>query len=105
MTGGHGAHLGFGCDGRPLFWIGTGKPALGGCHVAFAAPDWVAADVFYKAALTAGGRDNGGLDDISDAELAAVPSPMPMARMTTGCSRRSRRGIFSARPRIPLRLS
>lgn len=73
MTGGHGAHLGFGCDGRPLFWIGTGKPALGGCHVAFAAPDWVAADVFYKAALTAGGRDNGGLDDISDAELAAVP--------------------------------
>lgn len=59
MTGGHGAHLGFGRDGNPFFWIGTGKPAVGGCHVAFAAPDRVTVDAFHAAALAAGGRDNG----------------------------------------------
>ena len=60
MTGGHGAHLGFGRDDNPFFWIGTGKPAVGGCHVAFAAPDRATVDVFHAAALAAGGRDNGG---------------------------------------------
>jgi catechol 2,3-dioxygenase-like lactoylglutathione lyase family enzyme len=42
MTGGHGAHLGYGHEGNPFFWIGSaGSPA------------------FHKAALAAGGRDNG----------------------------------------------
>ncbi len=59
MTGGHGAHLGLGRDGNPFFWIGTGKPAVGGCHVAFAAPDRATVDAFHAAALAAGGRDNG----------------------------------------------
>jgi catechol 2,3-dioxygenase-like lactoylglutathione lyase family enzyme len=59
MTGGHGAHLGLGRDGTPFFWIGTGKPADGGCHVAFAAPDRATVDAFHAAALAAGGRDNG----------------------------------------------
>jgi catechol 2,3-dioxygenase-like lactoylglutathione lyase family enzyme len=31
-----------------------------GTHVAFAAPDRAAVDRFHAAALTAGGRDNGG---------------------------------------------
>ena len=63
MTGGHGAHLGYGRDGRPFFWIGSGgAPSPGvrrGVHVAFAAPDRAAVDAFHRAALAAGGRDNG----------------------------------------------
>ena len=59
MTGGHGAHLGYGRDNSPFFWIGTGGPAHGGCHVALAAPDHATVDAFHKAALAAGGRDNG----------------------------------------------
>lgn len=59
MTGGHGAWLGFGKDGKPFFWIGTGKPAVSSVHVAFAAPDHATVDAFHQAALAAGGRDNG----------------------------------------------
>lgn len=60
MTGGHGAHLGYGRDGKPDFWIGSGRPASGGAHLAFAAPDRAAVDAFHQAAMAAGGRDNGG---------------------------------------------
>ncbi|MBA4492484.1 VOC family protein [Paracoccus sp. S1E-3] len=59
MTGGHGAHLGLGRDGNPFFWIGTGKAPTTGCHVAFSAADQAAVDAFHKAAMAAGGRDNG----------------------------------------------
>ena len=59
MTGGHGAHLGLGKDGNPFFWIGTGKAATTGCHVAFAAGSTAEVDAFHAAALAAGGRDNG----------------------------------------------
>lgn len=59
MTGGHGAHLGFGTPDMPFFWIGSGKSATTGCHVAFAAPDRATVDAFHAAALAAGGRDNG----------------------------------------------
>lgn len=58
MTGGQGAHLGYGRD-RPTFWIGTGKPAGTGVHVAFSAPDRATVAAFHAAALAAGGRDNG----------------------------------------------
>lgn len=51
-------HAGFGKD-KPDFWIGTGKTALSGVHVAFVAEDRSKVDAFYKAALGAGGRDNG----------------------------------------------
>ncbi|MFT4012387.1 MAG: VOC family protein [Paracoccus sp. (in: a-proteobacteria)] len=59
MTGGHGAHLGYGRPGKPEFWIGSGRSAQGGTHVAFAATDPTAVDAFYRAAMAAGGRDNG----------------------------------------------
>lgn len=59
MTGGRGAHLGFGRDGKPGFWIGTHRAPVTGVHVAFAAPDRASVDAFYHAALAAGGRDNG----------------------------------------------
>lgn len=53
------AHAGFGADGKPFFWIGTGDRATGGTHVAFAAATHAEVDAFHRAALAAGGRDNG----------------------------------------------
>ena len=48
---------------QPQLWIGQAKgepvaPAAGS-HIAFSAPDRPAVDAFHKAALAAGGRDNG----------------------------------------------
>jgi catechol 2,3-dioxygenase-like lactoylglutathione lyase family enzyme len=54
-----GEAAGFGKDGKPDFWIGLGKVA-GPAHVAFAADARRIVDDFYKAAIAAGGRDNGG---------------------------------------------
>ena len=53
------AHLGFGANGKPFFWIGTGKAVEGPVHIALTAPNRATVDSFYKAALAAGGRDNG----------------------------------------------
>jgi catechol 2,3-dioxygenase-like lactoylglutathione lyase family enzyme len=50
---------GFGAGGKPDFWIG-GEGALNKpIHVAILAKDCAAVDAFHKAALAAGGRDNG----------------------------------------------
>ncbi len=57
-TGGD-AHAGFGEAGKPFFWIGAGARPKGGTHVAFAAQTRAEVDGFYRAALAAGGRDNG----------------------------------------------
>jgi catechol 2,3-dioxygenase-like lactoylglutathione lyase family enzyme len=57
-TGGD-AHAGFGDEGKPFFWIGTGAKPRGGVHVAFAAQTRAEVDAFYAAAIAAGGRDNG----------------------------------------------
>ena len=51
-------------DTHPFFWIGTGdKPAsgatAGGAHIAFAAKSRALVDAFHRAALAAGGQDNG----------------------------------------------
>ncbi|AXC49335.1 VOC family protein [Paracoccus suum] len=59
MTGGHGAHLGYGEGDNPFFWIGTGRAASHSIHVAFAARDQAGVDAFYAAAIAAGGKDNG----------------------------------------------
>jgi len=57
---GHGAAVGFGANFKPFFWIGgAGGLAVGHVHVAFAAPSRAAVDAFYRAAITAGGKDNG----------------------------------------------
>jgi catechol 2,3-dioxygenase-like lactoylglutathione lyase family enzyme len=53
------AHAGFGDEGKPFFWIGTGAKPKGGAHVAFAAQTRADVDAFYAAAIAAGGRDNG----------------------------------------------
>ena len=54
------AATGFGKGGKPFFWISTGMPLRQGqLHVAFASPDRKTVDAFYKAAIAAGGTDNG----------------------------------------------
>jgi len=53
------AHAGFGKDNKAFFWIGGGGKPKGGTHVAFTAPTRADVDSFYRAALAAGGRDNG----------------------------------------------
>ena len=49
---------GFGVAPKPDFWIGLGKPT-DKIHVAFRAATRSVVDAFYKAAIAAGGRDNG----------------------------------------------
>jgi catechol 2,3-dioxygenase-like lactoylglutathione lyase family enzyme len=49
---------GFGMAGKPDFWISQGQ-APKPVHVAFVASDRKIVDAFHKAALAAGGRDNG----------------------------------------------
>jgi catechol 2,3-dioxygenase-like lactoylglutathione lyase family enzyme len=49
---------GFGVE-RPDFWVAKGdKPAT--AHICFAATSRAQVDAFHKAALAAGGKDNGG---------------------------------------------
>lgn len=56
---GHGDGAGFGIAPKPDFWIGaaTAKPQR--VHVAFRADTRAQVDAFYRAAIAAGGRDNG----------------------------------------------
>ena len=42
-----------------FFWIGEGERLGGHVHVAFVASSREAVDAFYRAALAAGGKDNG----------------------------------------------
>jgi catechol 2,3-dioxygenase-like lactoylglutathione lyase family enzyme len=50
---------GFGSNGKPDFWIGGEGGLDKPVHIAITADDRAAVDAFYKAALAAGGRDNG----------------------------------------------
>ena len=60
-----GQVVGYGAQRGPQFWISAeGDPAEAvartrGFHIAFRAQDHKAVDEFYRAALAAGGRDNG----------------------------------------------
>jgi catechol 2,3-dioxygenase-like lactoylglutathione lyase family enzyme len=54
-----GDFAGFGVPPKPDFWIGKGTPNTPPVHVAFRAETRAVVDAFHKAALAAGGRDNG----------------------------------------------
>jgi catechol 2,3-dioxygenase-like lactoylglutathione lyase family enzyme len=54
-----GQHAGLGVPPKPDFWIGAGKVNDPPLHVAFRAKDRATVDAFHRAALAAGGRDNG----------------------------------------------
>src|SRR5690349_3767102 len=58
QTGGYEG-TGFGPPGRPQFWIGTGEQRGGRVHIALVAANRVAVDALHRAALAAGGADNG----------------------------------------------
>ncbi|HKW81913.1 MAG TPA: VOC family protein [Casimicrobiaceae bacterium] len=53
-------YAGFGIPPKPDFWIGQGTPSVPPIHVAFRAESRGQVDAFYRVALAAGGRDNGG---------------------------------------------
>jgi catechol 2,3-dioxygenase-like lactoylglutathione lyase family enzyme len=50
---------GFGKDSNPVFWIGGEGGLKGVIHVALTVESRAVVDAFYKAALAAGGMDNG----------------------------------------------
>ncbi|MCR4315734.1 MAG: VOC family protein [Planctomycetes bacterium] len=50
---------GFGKNGKPEFWFGKGEKNTPRMHVAFKAESREQVDAFYKAAVEAGGKDNG----------------------------------------------
>ncbi len=45
---------------RPSYWAEGSRVGLNQMHIAFAAPSRAVVDEFYRTALAAGGRDNGG---------------------------------------------
>ena len=51
--------VGFGKNGKPDFWIGGEGGLQGILHIAIAADDRATVDAFHRAALAAGGKDNG----------------------------------------------
>jgi catechol 2,3-dioxygenase-like lactoylglutathione lyase family enzyme len=50
---------GFGAGGKPDFWIGGEGGLQRPIHIAIAAQNRAAVDAFHRAALAAGGKDNG----------------------------------------------
>jgi catechol 2,3-dioxygenase-like lactoylglutathione lyase family enzyme len=58
FTGGK-AVMGYGVPPKPDFWLHEGTPNQPRVHIAFRASSRQEVDDFYKAALAAGGKDNG----------------------------------------------
>jgi len=58
QVGGVGV-VGFGVPPKPDFWISGGGGNVPCVHVAFSARNHLLVEAFYRAALSAGGRDNG----------------------------------------------
>ncbi len=51
--------VGYGVPPKPDFWVAEGTPNQPRIHIAFRADSRKQVDEFYKAALAAGGKDNG----------------------------------------------
>ena len=58
VTGGRDV-AGFGVPPKPDFWLHQGTPQTPRVHIAFRADNRQLVDAFYKAAMAAGGKDNG----------------------------------------------
>jgi catechol 2,3-dioxygenase-like lactoylglutathione lyase family enzyme len=50
---------GYGAGRKAFFWISLRRTSQTGSHVAFTAEDRQTVELFHRAALAAGGRDNG----------------------------------------------
>jgi catechol 2,3-dioxygenase-like lactoylglutathione lyase family enzyme len=59
VTESGGTACGYGKDGKPFFWFGDNEKVGKGFHIAFAVDKRELVDAFHKAALAAGGKDNG----------------------------------------------
>jgi len=57
MDGPYG--VGLGRNGKPSLWLSETKEVPAHLHIAIAADSRAEVDAFYKAALAAGGKDNG----------------------------------------------
>jgi catechol 2,3-dioxygenase-like lactoylglutathione lyase family enzyme len=53
------AVYGYGVPPKPDFWIAEGTPSTPRIHISFVATNREQVDAFYRAALAAGGKDNG----------------------------------------------
>jgi catechol 2,3-dioxygenase-like lactoylglutathione lyase family enzyme len=56
---GHADVAGYGEAPKPEFWINSGTPNIPPVHVAFRVASSDVVDAFFRAAIAAGGRDNG----------------------------------------------
>lgn len=59
LTESGGTACGYGKAGKPFFWFGDKEKVGKGFHIAFAVDKRKLVDAFFKAALAAGGKDNG----------------------------------------------
>jgi catechol 2,3-dioxygenase-like lactoylglutathione lyase family enzyme len=59
QTGNEHQAAGFGMNGKPDFWIGSEGGLNHSLHIAIVARDRATVDAFYRAAIAAGGKDNG----------------------------------------------
>ena len=50
---------GLGSNGKPFFWLADAGKTSPRIHIAFVASSRAEVDAFYKAAIAAGGKDNG----------------------------------------------
>lgn len=51
--------VGLGQNGKPALWLAPADGPIGRMHIAFTAESRSIVDAFYRAALAAGGKDNG----------------------------------------------
>ena len=81
---GHDPAAGFGANGKPDFWIGGEGGLDKPLHVAIVAKDRATVDAFYKAAMAAGGRDNGapGIARITTRIITARSCSIPTATIS-----------------------
>jgi len=59
LTANYENAAGFGKGEKSSFWLVGGRGQTTKVHVAFSAPNRKAVDEYYKAAMAAGGKDNG----------------------------------------------
>ncbi len=52
-------YAGFGCESNPDLWIEESNPPTQALHMAFTGDNRKTVDLFYLAAINAGGKDNG----------------------------------------------
>ena len=88
---------GFAIEGGGDFWIGEGEPPAAPVHVAFAAADRATVDKFHRAAVEAGGRDNGA-PGLRPQYHAGYYAAFVIDRTGT-TSKRSSTGTASCQPR------